>query len=207
MKYIIYETRCLTTGKVYIGKHQTKDLDDRYLGSGKYLNHAIKKYGRENFEKKILHIFDTKEEMNLKEAELVTEEFCERKDTFNICPGGKGGWGYLNNSSQQHIERTSRAAIKSNFGKPGKTTGIASIKRKKELYGNPFGPGYSFNNWKGRIHSEETKRKISLKAKEKTGSKNSQFGTIWITNRLESRKIKKDDAIPEGWKRGRNIYR
>lgn len=35
-------------GKVYVGKHQTKDLDDTYLGSGKYLNRAIKKHGREN---------------------------------------------------------------------------------------------------------------------------------------------------------------
>jgi hypothetical protein len=36
------------------------------------------------------------------------------------------------------------------------------------------------------------------------GSKNSQFGTMWITNGIENKKIKKDlDIIPEGWYKGR----
>jgi hypothetical protein len=93
MYYTIYRITCKITGKIYIGKHQTKDLHDGYMGSGKLLMRAQKKYGLENFSKEILHVFQTEEEMNIKEAELVTEEFCLREDTFNICPGGKGGWG------------------------------------------------------------------------------------------------------------------
>lgn len=39
------------------------------------------------------------------------------------------------------------------------------------------------NPFYGRIHSEETKKKISLSQQGKQcGEKNSQFGTIWITN-------------------------
>ena len=34
--------------------------------------------------------------MNAKEKELVTEEFCLREDTYNICEGGHGGFGYVN---------------------------------------------------------------------------------------------------------------
>jgi hypothetical protein len=68
------------------------------MGSGKHLQHAAEKYGIENFEKEILFQFDNNEEMNAKEAELVTEEFCLREDTYNLCPGGKGGWGYINNN-------------------------------------------------------------------------------------------------------------
>lgn len=48
------------------------------------------------------------------------------------------------------------------------------------------------------------KRSNSL-SKISTGSKNSQFGTIWITDGKTNRKIKKDSSIPLGWMRGRNI--
>lgn len=35
------------------------------------------------------------------------------------------------------------------------------------------------------------------------GELNSQFGTCWITNGTDNKKIKKGDIIPEGWKLGR----
>lgn len=37
------------------------------------------------------------------------------------------------------------------------------------------------------------------------GEKNSQFGTMWITNGTSNKKIMKDSPIPFGWKRGRKI--
>jgi hypothetical protein len=44
--------------------------------------------------------------------------------------------------------------------------------------------------------------------KQIVGDKTSQFGTMWITNGTENRKIKKDlDSIPEGWYKGRIINR
>jgi len=54
-------------GKIYIGKHETKDLDDKYMCSGVYLYRAIKKYGVENFDKTILYVFDNEYDMNSKE--------------------------------------------------------------------------------------------------------------------------------------------
>jgi len=40
-------------------------------------------------------------------------------------------------------------------------------------------------------------------------SQNPKFllGTMWITNGLESKKIKKDEIIPEGWNKGRKMGR
>jgi hypothetical protein len=35
------------------------------------------------------------------------------------------------------------------------------------------------------------------------GKENSQFGTFWITNEKESKKIKRGNKIPKGWKEGR----
>jgi hypothetical protein len=55
-------------------------------------------------------------------------------------------------------------------------------------------------------HTDETKEKMSQSAKGKgQGEKNSQFGTYWITNGVENKKIKKTDTIPLGWYKGRNL--
>ncbi len=114
MFYTIYRITCKTTGKTYIGKHQTKNVNDDYMGSGKLLAYAKDKYGLENFSKEILYIFNSEDEMNAKEAELVTEEFCAREDTYNVCPGGKGGWGYINSTitQDQRMQRAVSGNIK-----------------------------------------------------------------------------------------------
>lgn len=106
MKYIVYKTTCLINGKIYIGKHRTENPEvfDGYLGNSVWVNRtdrinnpqfpfhfAVKKYGVENFKRETLFIFDTEEEAYAKEAELVTEEFIKREDTYNVILGGKGG--------------------------------------------------------------------------------------------------------------------
>ena len=53
-KYIIYRTTNTVNNKEYTGYHSTKDLNDGYLGSGKRLKPAIKKYGEDKFIRKIL---------------------------------------------------------------------------------------------------------------------------------------------------------
>jgi hypothetical protein len=59
---------------------------------------------------------------------------------------------------------------------------------------------------KKRVITEEHKIKISIKNSIKqTGNGNSQFGTCWITNGKESKKIHLGDLIPDGWKLGRKI--
>jgi len=96
MYYIIYKTTNTVNGKVYIGKHKTKDLNDGYLGSGKLLCRAIEKYGVENFAREIVYLCKTEDDMNAKEREIVTEDFCLREDTYNLCVGGAGGFSYIN---------------------------------------------------------------------------------------------------------------
>ena len=91
MKYTIYQITNTLNGKIYIGKHQTEDIHDGYFGSGVALRNAITKYGKENFVKEILFVFNSDEEMNAKERELITEEFVNRSDTYNLGVGGEGG--------------------------------------------------------------------------------------------------------------------
>lgn len=91
MYYIIYETINKITGRKYIGKHITENINDNYLGSGIYLQKAIKKYGRENFQKKVLFVFENETDMNNKEKELVNEELINDTNYYNISLGGQGG--------------------------------------------------------------------------------------------------------------------
>ena len=114
MYYIIYKTTNTVNNKIYIGKHQTENLTDDYLGSGKILIQAIKKYGKEKFIKEILYKFDNEEEMNLMETKIVDEEFIIRKDTYNLALGGGGNWNSINKNVKLRKEKNRKAAIKMN---------------------------------------------------------------------------------------------
>ena len=46
---------------------------------------------------------------------------------------------------------------------------------------------------------KQAKESIIKKTKDRNGS----WGTIWITDGINTKKIKKSDKIPEGWKLGR----
>lgn len=91
MYYIVYKTTNLLNGMIYVGSHQTNNLNDNYLGSGKHLRRAIKKYGRENFKFEILHIHPSKEEMFEAEKNIVNEDFVKDPLTYNLKIGGSGG--------------------------------------------------------------------------------------------------------------------
>ena len=93
MFYTVYKVTNKVNGKFYIGKHQTRNLDDDYKGSGKLIKAAIKKYGVDNFAKEILAIFDTEAQMNEAEKQFVVIG----ENSYNLCEGGKGGFGYINN--------------------------------------------------------------------------------------------------------------
>lgn len=88
--YTIYKTTNMINDMIYIGYHSTENLNDAYLGSGSQIQKAIKEYGKQNFKKAILFVFDNKEEMLQKERELVNTEFASRQDTYNVLPGGGG---------------------------------------------------------------------------------------------------------------------
>ena len=87
-KYLIYQITNLINGKIYVGAHITYNINDKYMGSSKYLKKDIKELGRQNFEKIPLHVFDNKEDMRLKEAEIVDKNFVFRNDTYNRLVGG-----------------------------------------------------------------------------------------------------------------------
>jgi hypothetical protein len=89
--YYLYQIINLINGKIYIGAHSTDNLDDGYFGSGSLLKKAIRKYGQENFVKITLYEVGCSDDLYKKEAEIVTLDFVERSDTYNLKVGGYGG--------------------------------------------------------------------------------------------------------------------
>lgn len=204
MFYIIYKITNLLNEKIYVGKHQTKDLNDGYMGSGKRLRRAIAKYGIENFKKEILFYFDNEQDMNAKEAELVTEEFCLREDTYNLCSGGHGGFSYINRVGLRTIGHTEETNTKRSKTLSGRSPSQNTIEAVKKAHADGK---YKYSNTKGKNISEDHKRKISVANSKLTGEKNSQFGSFWITNGCDNKKIRNTTEIPDGWYKGRSMVR
>lgn len=86
--FIVYQITNLLDNRIYVGAHVTKNINDSYMGSSKYLRKDISNLGKQNFKKEILFIFDNKEDMLAKEAEIVDKTFCFRNDTYNRIKGG-----------------------------------------------------------------------------------------------------------------------
>jgi hypothetical protein len=202
MFYTIYKITHNTSKTIYIGMHKTDNLNDGYMGSGIHLKRAVEKYGLDQFSKEILYTFNNEEEMISKEIELVTEEFCKQNNNYNICPGGKGGWGYVNSVDiENRILKNQKAMRNANISmwKSDKRRKQGSDHFKKLRSEGKLHKGDTFG-MKGKSHSQESREKMSL---SQSGSKNSQFGLHWITDGVKSKRIKKTDPLPDGWRKGR----
>jgi hypothetical protein len=181
-------------------------MDDGYMGSGKVIRSAMKKYGIENFTKTILEQFDDSAAMFAREKEVVTDEFLLREDVYNLRRGGFGGFDYINsnNLSTRKVGWNDLDREKAEIAR--KSLDWHKI-HKNRFEKVSYETRLSWNT-NGRIeaNSESTKLKRINTYKEighQQGDKNSQSGTIWITNEIESKKIKKIDPIPDGWRKGR----
>lgn len=200
--YTVYKITNLLNQKFYIGKHQTKNVDDQYFGSGKLLNRAIRKYGVHNFKKEILEVYDAEWKMNLAEKILVVTD---KEVSYNLCSGGKGGFGFINKNNLNFDLKSLAPERLREIQKKGAKLGA---QKTVELKCGIHDPKYisKKKEWgrKGQKLSMATKGKNFKKTPgSAVGNKNSQFGTIWITNGDLNVKIKKYNPIPHGFYRGR----
>jgi group I intron endonuclease len=148
MYYLVYLIRNLVNSKIYVGVHSAWNLDDGYLGSGQNIKRAIKKYGKENFERTILHYCYDEIQMYEWEKQIVNENFIRQNNTYNMRLGGNGGslkGRKLSNESKIKMS-------KSHIGKPLSKYHISKISISQT--GKP-------SHMLGHTHSEETKIKMT----------------------------------------------
>lgn len=190
----IYCITNLVNGKTYIGqrtrgKKYKSSLKDMYWGSGKLLKKAFEKYGKENFKKEIIiEGFFTKEQINRFERCMIA---CQRicgKAEYNLADGGEGG------DTSKFI----------NYNSTERSSKLRESTKKRFIEGGWQGvfKGHHVASFKGKRHSDETKKKMSEKASLMTGSKNSSFGKVWWTNGKDN---VKSEACPDGFWKGRTI--
>ena len=215
MFYYLYQITNLVNNKIYVGVHKTHDMDDGYMGSGKVIKRAIEKYGTDNFRKDILETFQNAKFMYAREKELVTEEFLSREDVYNLRRGGHGGFDYINNiKNKEYYKIRIQNGKKYNFKTRNDTTQIRYGK-DNNFYQKKTLTNFAIDNklqkkatLNAQSDSVKIKRKMTMKSrKHQQKSKNSQFGTIWITNGKENLKIKSLCVMPEGWSKGRTLYK
>ena len=205
--HFIYKTTNLINNKFYVGMHSTDNLEDGYVGSGKRLGNSIQKYGLENHGFEILEFLSSREELKKREAEVVNEELLADPLCMNLKFGGEGGWDHT--KSMDLKARQFRAVeAKRNNGSHGRNlqlypdiwkSGIEAISNKRKSGEIP-------GSWTGKKHSEETKQK--MRKSKNAGNSNSQFGTCWINDGQEVKKVKKEELqswLDQGWRKGRNL--
>lgn len=225
--YLVYLITNTVNGKIYVGKHETFDPDDDYMGSGDLLKRAQAKYGLDKFTKTILADFDEPWSMANMEATIVDEEFVKRKDTYNMMIGGCGGFSYVNKiyTTDRRHEGGKRSAI-TLAAKAGVSISefysnlhkkiwenLSPEQRKKQIEFHTAKVRRYYITHKstflGKHHTNESKAKIGkANSKYQSGVGNSQYGTHWWRDPItgESHKFRDGDSIPQGWIRGRKIH-
>ena len=197
--HFIYKTTNLLNNRYYIGMHSTNNINDGYIGSGKKLRNSINKYGIENFTCEILEFLPDRNSLANREKELVNEDILKDPQCMNLIIGGKGGFI----SNEQQLRRSIAGTTRHKYL-------LETSDEYKTTYLRNFKAGIDRLYQSGHYHKKhtiETKAKIKISMKGKgIGKKNSQFGTCWITNDFENKKIKKielNNFIELGWRLGR----
>lgn len=151
----------------------------------------------------ILEWFETREEADAVEKRIITH-FLNDPNCLNECAGGKFS-----------LEALRRGALTRNQLPVKEST---KLKLLEVIKRNWEDPDISQKMREGAMKAlstfqcpevKEKRRKSQVetfrKNEHQQGERNSQYGTMWVTNGSDNLKIKKDSPIPEGYHRGRTL--
>lgn len=170
--YYTYKISSLIPEKpyYYFGRHKTKNLNDTYFGSGVKWLDVLQKYGKENFKFEILEYFNSNEEVNQAERDLIGDQY-KSYWCLNCCEGGQTtfGWKHSEETKQQLRDRLlgSTQTEESNKKRSQKLKGRIFTEEHKQKIGNKH---------KNKVVSEGSKRTMKNNHADFSGQRNPMFG-------------------------------
>ena len=163
----------------------------------------------------ILEFHQDRDLLKQREKEIVNSDLLKEEKCLNLKEGGYGGFYSIeaakkgrritNEILEKKYGLNFRIIINKNYRDrlTDEEKKAYYEKIKIGLKNSEFDFGSTFRNKK---HTIETKKTIGFKnSMNQKGDKNSQFGTCWITNGFENKKIKQSEELPDGWILGRKI--
>jgi group I intron endonuclease len=160
------------TDKKYVGSHMCYAKNDSYMGSSKLLSEDIKKYGIENFSKKILSYYNlniSKEEFLDEETKYILEYNTLSPNGYNMfLPNEKYGFHTMSkicsDETKQKMKKPKSEKAKLNM----KNAHLDSFGENNSMYGKNQ-TLYTKNKIRqsliGRIPSDEERKNMSIAGK------------------------------------------
>lgn len=161
--YIIYRTINIINNHDYIGQHLLKgpEESDSYLGSGIKLVSAIKKYGKENFQRTILYKCADKVEADEKEKYWIKYYKDLGQAYYNIAEGGEGGNLISYKSESEKLEIYSKISENTKIAMQNpniREKFLKAVQNKSESWKQHISE--ALTGHKGHDMSEENKEKL-----------------------------------------------
>lgn len=127
----VYVTTNNINNKKYVGICALHRPNHRtYLGSGKYLKKAIKKYGSSNFSREIVKYCLTQEDLIQAEIDMIKGNNCVKDSNwYNVSTGGKASLGF---TGKKHKPETI-AKMKANYKRPMTEETIARFQENGKI--------------------------------------------------------------------------
>jgi len=187
--YCLYEVTNLVNRKTYIGQHITDNLEDGYLGSGKALKAAIKKYGRDKFKKEIIAFANGPTSLNFMERCMVPLWWAELSTNYNLVEGGGNG-----------ARMSAEARKKISLGRKGKKFGpmpeaqrLAMSQRLKGKQPDHLAKLVKENHPRiGKKHSEAARAKMSASRLGKKMPPRSEEYRRKLSERMKNRIVSEE---------------
>lgn len=154
--YTVYIITNTINSNIYVGVHRTNNLDDGYMGSGKLIKRAIEKYGRDNFTKEYLAIYDNMEDMYEMESQIVNIDYLNSGGCYNISEGGFGDWSFVN----KILTKEQRSKYGSWKNRSKRLEILNSIPLEKRIL-NGRKMGSKYGGW-NKLSDSEINRRLSL---------------------------------------------
>ncbi len=226
MEGYIYLTTNTINGKQYIGKKtSSKFLGTSYLGSGRYLQNAVKTYGKENFTVELLECVDNKEDLTARELYWIDKYNAVKNEMFynqtRECSPGRDGinanWDTRKLQSIKAKQRAKTEEGKQNLVKAAKAACSVEGRnvRISETLKQRYSEGLISAYWTGKNMSEQAKHKMSEsrmghQTSESTKSKISEAnkGRIYICKEGVTKSVKPENLsnyLDSGWVRKKKV--